>query len=168
MRAREWSMKRRHILARQCCTEVLLHRAQARRGTDWAGHQAERKHERLSRQGLVLRSQAGPQGNFIQFSSAKGILRKETCAKGKQDRELQGTAVSTWSKQGSTKRDIWCPLHVTRIPGEQANLSQQTTRAQALISQHNQNGLKHKRNPRWVTKAIFNSRLFVPDSSLKW
>lgn len=80
-------MKRRHILARQCCTEVPLHRAQARRGrTQDSGFGRppgrESKHERLSQQGLVLRSQAGPQGNFIQFSSAKGILKTWDVCKG--------------------------------------------------------------------------------------
>lgn len=56
----------------------------------------ERKCERLSPAGLVLRSQADPKG--ISFSSLlqKKSRRRGKRAKGKQDRELEGMPVGAW------------------------------------------------------------------------
>lgn len=80
-------MTRRHTGARQCCTEVLLLRAQALRGTHAAGHPArhpagERKCGRLSPAGAGAEESGRPQENFIQFFPAKEIMMTREVCKG--------------------------------------------------------------------------------------
>lgn len=72
-------MTRRHTGARQCCTEVLLLRAQALRGTHAAG---ERKCGRLSPAGAGAEESGRPQENFIQFFPAKEIMMTREVCKG--------------------------------------------------------------------------------------
>lgn len=76
-------MTRRHIRARQCCTEVLLLRAQAPRGAH-AGRTPgrERKCGRLSPAGAGAEESGRPQGNFIQFFPAKEIMMTQEVCKG--------------------------------------------------------------------------------------
>ena len=169
MRAREWSMMRRHTRARQCCTEVLLLRAQALRGTHAAGPPGrERKCGRLSLAGAGAEESGRPQENFISSFLQKKSWCRGKCAKGKKDRELEGMPVSTWWKQGSTMRNIWRPLHITWIPGG-AGQSHPANHWSTGSHQPTQpKRFKTQRKPRWVIKPIFNPRLFVPDSSLKW
>lgn len=150
-------MKRRHILARQCCTGPRPREAPTRPATG------------SPRQGLVLvlRSQAGPQGNFIQFSSAKGSWTWDTC---------KGQTGQRTTRHGS-QRLVKARKHQEDSPTSPSHNLDPRGAGRSHLANHPSTGSDQPTQPKWfktqkkpgcVTKAIFNPRLFVPDASLKW